>query len=161
MSSNAHALVTLVICSSLATISVVLLLTSLQELALDAVQTVARDVGGGQREVDVKNYAKIEKIPGGTIEDCKVRQIYCSSKEAPEVCPTACAFTKQQHVQLILLVTSAGRALNLLCVISMALLYRCRRCGCVSMCPFTLRCADVVSPRVRHPDTPSCCAVAA
>jgi T-complex protein 1 subunit gamma len=45
----------------------------LQELALDAVQTVARDVGGGQREVDVKNYAKIEKIPGGTIEDCKVR----------------------------------------------------------------------------------------
>uniref|UniRef100_A0A383VCQ3 T-complex protein 1 subunit gamma n=1 Tax=Tetradesmus obliquus TaxID=3088 RepID=A0A383VCQ3_TETOB len=42
------------------------------ELALDAVQTVARDVGGGQREVDVKNYAKIEKIPGGTIEDCKV-----------------------------------------------------------------------------------------
>lgn len=44
----------------------------LQELALDAVQTVARDVGGGQREVDVKNYAKIEKIPGGTIEDCKV-----------------------------------------------------------------------------------------
>lgn len=45
-----------------------------QDLALDAVQTVARDVGGGQREVDIKNYAKIEKIPGGTIEDCKVSQ---------------------------------------------------------------------------------------
>ncbi len=35
-------------------------------------QTVAQDVGGGRREVDVKNYAKIEKIPGGSIEDCKV-----------------------------------------------------------------------------------------
>lgn len=46
--------------------------TLMAELALDAVQTVARDVGGGQREVDIKNYAKVEKIPGGTIEDCKV-----------------------------------------------------------------------------------------
>ena len=42
------------------------------ELALDAVQTVAADLGGGSLEVDVKNYAKVEKIPGGTIEDCKV-----------------------------------------------------------------------------------------
>lgn len=47
----------------------------MQELALDAVQTVARDVGGSQREVDIKNYAKIEKIPGGTIEDCKVSSL--------------------------------------------------------------------------------------
>eukprot|EP00878_Enallax_costatus_P001876 GHUV01002035.1.p1 GENE.GHUV01002035.1~~GHUV01002035.1.p1 ORF type:complete len:559 (+),score=140.91 GHUV01002035.1:215-1891(+) len=46
--------------------------TLMAELALDAVQTVARDVGGGQQEVDIKNYAKVEKIPGGTIEDCKV-----------------------------------------------------------------------------------------
>lgn len=45
-----------------------------QELALDAVQTVARAMGNGQREVDIKNYAKVEKIPGGTIEDCKVGQ---------------------------------------------------------------------------------------
>jgi hypothetical protein len=37
------------------------------------VQIVARDVGGGQKEADIKNYAKVEKIPGGTIEDCKVR----------------------------------------------------------------------------------------
>jgi len=42
------------------------------ELALDAVNCVAQDLGGGQREIDIKNYAKIEKIPGGTIEDCKV-----------------------------------------------------------------------------------------
>lgn len=31
------------------------------------------DVDGGQRECDIKNNAKVEKIPGGTIEDCKVR----------------------------------------------------------------------------------------
>jgi hypothetical protein len=49
-----------------------LLLLLLQDLALDAVQTVARDVGGGSQECDIKNYAKVEKIPGGTIEDCKV-----------------------------------------------------------------------------------------
>lgn len=43
------------------------------ELALDAVQCVAVERGGGQsREIDIKNYAKVEKIPGGTIEDCKV-----------------------------------------------------------------------------------------
>jgi hypothetical protein len=48
------------------------LLLLLQDLALDAVQTVARDVGGDSQECDIKNYAKVEKIPGGTIEDCKV-----------------------------------------------------------------------------------------
>jgi T-complex protein 1 subunit gamma len=42
------------------------------ELALDAVATVATDVGGGHVEVDVKNYAKVEKLPGGAIEECKV-----------------------------------------------------------------------------------------
>lgn len=45
---------------------------SLQELALDAVQTVSMDLGGGKREIDIKKYAKIEKIPGGRIEDCRV-----------------------------------------------------------------------------------------
>jgi hypothetical protein len=43
-----------------------------QDLALDAVQTVRQDLGNGQVEVDVKNYAKVEKIPGGTIEESKV-----------------------------------------------------------------------------------------
>lgn len=37
-------------------------------LALRAVRTVATDVGG-KREVDVKRYARIEKIPGGEIEE--------------------------------------------------------------------------------------------
>eukprot|EP00698_Gefionella_okellyi_P002888 TRINITY_DN12751_c0_g1_i1.p1 TRINITY_DN12751_c0_g1~~TRINITY_DN12751_c0_g1_i1.p1 ORF type:complete len:566 (-),score=151.83 TRINITY_DN12751_c0_g1_i1:72-1769(-) len=40
-------------------------------LALDATLTVAHEVDG-QLEVDIKRYAKIEKIPGGEIEDCKV-----------------------------------------------------------------------------------------
>lgn len=44
-----------------------------QELALDAVNTVAVDgAGGGAREIDIKKYIKIEKIPGGSVEDCRV-----------------------------------------------------------------------------------------
>lgn len=29
------------------------------------------DTGNGQREIDIKKYCKIEKIPGGAIEDCR------------------------------------------------------------------------------------------
>jgi T-complex protein 1 subunit gamma len=43
-----------------------------QELALQAVQTVAVDIAPGHKEIDIKNYAKVEKVPGGTIEDCRV-----------------------------------------------------------------------------------------
>ncbi len=43
-----------------------------QELALDAVSCVTVELGNGQREIDIKKYAKIEKIPGGAIEDCHV-----------------------------------------------------------------------------------------
>jgi T-complex protein 1 subunit gamma len=43
------------------------------EIAIRAVKTVTVDeVDGGQREIDTKRYAKIEKIPGGTIEDSRV-----------------------------------------------------------------------------------------
>eukprot|EP00798_Chlamydomonas_sp_ICE-L_P016607 gene16607-22849_t len=42
------------------------------DLALEAVQTVSQNIENGQKEIDIKNYAKIEKIPGGAIEDCKV-----------------------------------------------------------------------------------------
>jgi len=42
------------------------------ELALDAVRKVVVEHGDGQREIDVKKYAKIEKIPGGAIEDSRV-----------------------------------------------------------------------------------------
>ena len=41
-------------------------------LALAAVRTVSFDVGGGKQEVDIKRYARIEKIPGGQIEDSEV-----------------------------------------------------------------------------------------
>jgi len=41
-------------------------------LALQAVRTVAWDQGGGRKEVDIKRYARVEKIPGGEIEDYKV-----------------------------------------------------------------------------------------
>ncbi|DBB13065.1 hypothetical protein WJX82_005547 [Trebouxia sp. C0006] len=42
------------------------------ELALDAVTTVMAEASTGQREIDIKKYVKIEKIPGGAIEDCRV-----------------------------------------------------------------------------------------
>lgn len=44
------------------------------DLAISAVRTVAVDVPGGQREIDVKKYAKIEKIPGGDMSDSRVLQ---------------------------------------------------------------------------------------
>lgn len=42
------------------------------DLALRAVRTVSFDAGGGKREVDIKRYARIEKVPGGQIEDSEV-----------------------------------------------------------------------------------------
>ena len=42
------------------------------ELALESVLCVAVDNGDGTKEVDIKKYAKVEKIPGGSIEDCRV-----------------------------------------------------------------------------------------
>lgn len=41
-------------------------------LALDAVRTVALEDESGRREVDIKRYARIEKIPGGEIEESRV-----------------------------------------------------------------------------------------
>jgi len=40
-------------------------------IALDAVSTVAMEEHG-RREIDIKRYAKVEKIPGGAIEDSEV-----------------------------------------------------------------------------------------
>lgn len=40
-------------------------------MAIDAVKRV-RTVVDGKVEVDVKRYARVEKIPGGEMEDCKV-----------------------------------------------------------------------------------------
>ncbi|KAK3098753.1 hypothetical protein FSP39_022735 [Pinctada imbricata] len=41
------------------------------QIALDATSTVLLEENG-RREIDIKRYAKVEKIPGGTIEDSKV-----------------------------------------------------------------------------------------
>jgi len=41
------------------------------DLALDAVKTVNIE-DGGRREIDIKRYAKVEKISGGDVEDCRV-----------------------------------------------------------------------------------------
>ncbi|KAJ8750494.1 hypothetical protein K2173_015639 [Erythroxylum novogranatense] len=40
--------------------------------AIDATTTVGVDLGQGLREVDIKNYIKVEKVPGGQLEDSKV-----------------------------------------------------------------------------------------
>ncbi|KAF2766850.1 t-complex protein 1 subunit gamma [Teratosphaeria nubilosa] len=44
----------------------------MSDLALTAVRTVSHDAGGGKKEVDIKRYARVEKIPGGEIEDSRV-----------------------------------------------------------------------------------------
>lgn len=44
----------------------------MQELAIDSVRVVMRLLDNNKREVEIKKYAKIEKIPGGAIEDCTV-----------------------------------------------------------------------------------------
>ena len=44
----------------------------ISDLAIQAVQTVRVELPGGGREIDVKKYAKVEKIPGGSLEDCRV-----------------------------------------------------------------------------------------
>lgn len=41
-------------------------------LALQAVRTVSFEAEGGKKEVDIKRYARVEKIPGGEIEDSRV-----------------------------------------------------------------------------------------
>lgn len=41
------------------------------KLALDAVRTVVLEEGG-RKEIDIKKYAKVEKIPGGEIEESRV-----------------------------------------------------------------------------------------
>lgn len=42
------------------------------DLAIDATSTVGVDLGQGLREVDIKKYIKVEKVPGGQLEDSQV-----------------------------------------------------------------------------------------
>lgn len=39
------------------------------EMAVDATLKVVRENAQGQKEIDIKRYAKIEKVPGGSVED--------------------------------------------------------------------------------------------
>jgi T-complex protein 1 subunit gamma len=41
------------------------------DIAMEAVKTVSMDMSG-KKEIDIKRYAKVEKIPGGSIEDSMV-----------------------------------------------------------------------------------------
>ena len=41
-------------------------------LALKAVRMVTKEIGGGRKEIDIKRYARVEKIPGGDIDDSTV-----------------------------------------------------------------------------------------
>ena len=43
----------------------------LVQLALDAVSTVSTE-DMGRKEIDIKRYAKVEKIPGGQLDGCRV-----------------------------------------------------------------------------------------
>jgi len=44
----------------------------ISDLALKAVRTVMVETGAGKFDIDTKKYAKVEKIPGGTLEECRV-----------------------------------------------------------------------------------------
>ncbi|KAG0555658.1 hypothetical protein KC19_12G186100 [Ceratodon purpureus] len=44
----------------------------MQDLAIDSVSVISVDAGNGLREVDIKKYIEVEKIPGGQLEDSRV-----------------------------------------------------------------------------------------
>ncbi|CAH1255050.1 CCT3 [Branchiostoma lanceolatum] len=60
-----------IICSALGTKFIRKWMALACKMALQSVKTVALD-DQGRREIDIKRYAKVEKIPGGAIEDSQV-----------------------------------------------------------------------------------------
>lgn len=44
----------------------------ISDLAIKAAQTVYTEFPDGRKEIDMKRYAKVEKIPGGDLADCEV-----------------------------------------------------------------------------------------
>merc|ERR1719238_1601580 len=48
--------------------------TMISELALAAARYVMIELPSGKLEVDLKRYARVEKIPGGELEECEVLQ---------------------------------------------------------------------------------------
>ena len=55
------------------------------DLALDAVTTVMVDQNG-RKEIDVKRYAKVEKLPGGELEESRVLKVSILSLPRSRVC---------------------------------------------------------------------------
>ncbi|KAL2325223.1 hypothetical protein Fmac_024281 [Flemingia macrophylla] len=47
-------------------------LVNFPDLAIDATATVDIDLGQGLRDIDIKNYIKVGKVPGGQLEDSRV-----------------------------------------------------------------------------------------
>lgn len=56
--------------------------------------TVAVQRPDGQREIDIKKYVKVEKIPGGSTEDCRVLKGVMFNKvgglQSHLLCPDRC-----------------------------------------------------------------------
>merc|ERR1712187_619711 len=44
----------------------------ISDLAIKAVKTVCIEHADGRKEIDIKRYAKVEKIPGGDLSECVV-----------------------------------------------------------------------------------------
>merc|ERR1712187_693192 len=44
----------------------------ISDLAIKAVKTVCIEHADGRKEIDIKRYAKVEKIPGGDLSQCEV-----------------------------------------------------------------------------------------
>jgi len=47
----------------------------MQDLALEAVQKVMVKQEGTDPEIDIKKYAKVEKLPGGSLDDCRYSRL--------------------------------------------------------------------------------------
>ena len=78
------------------------------DLAVKAVRTVYRKEGDNV-EIDTKRYAKVEKIPGGLLEDCKVLDGVMFNKD---VCHPACAGRSATPAWCYLIAPSSTRRVS-------------------------------------------------
>merc|ERR1711933_316173 len=51
------------------------------KLALDTIKTIYIE-DNGRKELDIKRYAKVEKIPGGQLDECRVLKGVMMNKDA-------------------------------------------------------------------------------
>ena len=76
------------------------------EMALQAVQTVVIDETG-RREIDIKRYAKVEKIPGGMIEESEVLRGIMVNKDVTHPKMRRCMYN-QIVFKFTLLISQSG-----------------------------------------------------